>query len=285
MELAERAKSPQEGKRKMKTLVAVTVFILFVSNAFAAEVSWMYVQHRRYENGRILNRLVFGLVDEKGHNLTDGSSVADVKLYAPNGAPVKLSKYKFASDEEIFGLYDAIRSQWFYTDTWQFDSWFRANFSEPLIPGIYRLKVTTIDGEITEGTCKFKAIVDLPFIFSRSFKFYPDLLGNIIWKWDIPDNLGHLVFNHQTEARASIDIYRNENNVAYFFVKIPSHMGYVFIPRNVVQKINSMGNQFGLKVQLETGDKNSRTYSNTLVITDMTAKIPNPDKPELKIED
>jgi hypothetical protein len=39
----------------MKTLVAVTVFILFVSNAFAAEVSWMYVQHRRYENGRILN--------------------------------------------------------------------------------------------------------------------------------------------------------------------------------------------------------------------------------------
>ncbi len=92
----------------MKTLVAVTIFILFVSNAFAAEVSWMYVQHRRYENGRIFNRLVFGLVDEKGHNLPDGSSVADVKLYAPGGDPVKLSKYKFDSDEEIFGLYDAL---------------------------------------------------------------------------------------------------------------------------------------------------------------------------------
>jgi hypothetical protein len=38
-----------------------------------------------------------------------------------------------------------------------------------------------------------------------------------------------------------------------------------------------MGNQFGLKVQLETGDKNSRTYSNTLVITDMMATIPERD--------
>ena len=278
MAVAKRIPSIQEGKRKMKTFVAVTAFILFVSNAFTAEVSWMYVQHRRYENGRILNRLVFGLVDEKGHNLTDGNSVVDVKLYAPGGDPVKLSKYKFDSDEEIFGLYDAVKSQWFYSDTWQFDSWFRADLSEPLVPGTYRLKVTTVEGEITEGTCKFKSIVDLPIISSRSFKFYPDLLGNIIWKWDIPDNLGHMVFNHQTEARASIDIHRNENNVAYFFVKIPSHMGYVFIPRNVVQKINAKGDQYGLRIQLETGNKNSRTYSNTLVITDMLATIPDPGR-------
>jgi hypothetical protein len=66
--------------------------------------------------------------------------------------------------------------------------------------------------------------------------------------------------------------------VAYFFVKIPSHMGYVFIPRHVVQKISEKGNQFGLKVQLETGDKNSRTYSNTLVITDMMTTIPERDQ-------
>ena len=261
----------------MKKFIAVFIF-LFLSDAFAAEVSWMYVQNRRYENGRNLNRLAFGLVDKNGHILTDGSSVADVKLYAPNGAPVTLSKYRFDSDEEIFGLYDAVKCQWFYSDTWQFDSWFRADFSELLVPGTYRLKVTTVDGEITEGICEFKSVVDLPIISSRSFKFYPDLLGNIIWKWDIPDSLGHMVFNHQTEARASIDIYRNENNVAYFFVKIPSHMGYVFIPRNVVQKIHAKGDQYGLRIQLETGDKNSRTYSNTWVITDMLATIPDPGR-------
>ena len=262
----------------MRPLVAAIALLLIVSNAFAAEVSWMYVQNRKYENGRNLNRLAFGLVDKNGHILTDAGSVADVKLYAPNGVPVTLSKYRFDSDEEIFGLYDAVKSQWFYSDTWQFDSWFRADFSEPLVPGTYRLKVTTVDGEFTEGTCKFKLFVDLPIISSSSFKIYNDSLGNVIWKWDIPDNLGHMVFNHQTEARASIDIYRNENNVAYFFVKIPSHMGYVFIPRNVVQKINAKGDQYGLRIQLETGDKNSRSYSNTLVITDMFATIPDPDR-------
>ncbi len=110
---------------------------------------------------------------KNGHNLTDGSSVADVKLYAPNGAPVKLSKYRFASDEEIFGLYDAIKSQWFYSDNWQRDNWFRANFSEPLIPGIYRLKVTTIDGKTAKGTCNFKSIVDLPLISSKTLHCIP----------------------------------------------------------------------------------------------------------------
>jgi len=261
----------------MKTLVAVIAFFLLVSNAFAAEISWMYVQNRKYESGRNLNRLAFGLINEKGNNLTDGSGVADVKLYAPNGAPVTLSKYRFASDEEIFGLYDAIKSQWLYIDTWQFDSWFRANFYEPLIPGIYRLKVTTIDGQVLESSCRFKKHVELPVISSNSFKFYNDSFGNIIWKWDIPDDLGRLVFNHHTEARASIDIYKDKKNSAYFFVKIPTHMGYVFIPRDVVRKIREKGNQFGLKVQLETGDRNSRSYSNTLVITDLMAAIPERD--------
>ena len=255
----------------MKKFIAVFIF-LFLSDAFAAEVSWMYVQNRRYENGRNINRLAFGLVNKNGHILTDGSSVADVKLYAPNGAPVTLSKYRFDSDEEIFGLYDAVKSQWFYSDTWQFDSWFRADFSEPLVPGTYRLKVTTVDGEFTEGTCKFKLFVDLPIISSSSFKIYNDSLGNVIWKWDIPDNLGHMVFNHQTEARASIDIYRNENNVAYFFVKIPSHMGYVFIPRHVVQLMNQKGNRFELRVSLETLDKNNRTYSKRFMVNE---KLPS----------
>ncbi len=261
----------------MKTLVAVTVFILFVGNAFAADVSWMYVQNRRYENGRNINRLAFGLVDEQGHILTDDGSVANVKLYAPGGNEVKLKKYRFDSDKEIFGLYDAIQSRWLYNSDWQFDSWFRANFPEPLVAGTYRLKVTTIDGKTAQGSCTVNAIVELPIISSRSFKIYPDVFGNVIWKWDIPDNLGSLVFNHATEARAAIDIYKDKKSVAYFFVKIPTHLSYVFIPNILVQKINARGNQFGLRVQLETRDKNSRTYSNTVMIKDMTAILPQPD--------
>jgi hypothetical protein len=263
----------------MRPLVAAIAVLLIVSNAFAAEVSWMYVQHRKYETGRNLNRLVFGLIDEKGQLSTDGRDVANVQLYAPDGSTVNLLKYGFDSDEEIFGLYDAIKSRWYYSDTWLYDSWFKANFSEPLIPGQYRLKVTTIDGKVVDSSFYFKKRVELPVISSSSFKIYNDTLGNVIWKWDIPDDLGRLIFNHFTEARASIDIIKNKKNVAYFFIKIPSHLGYVFIPRHIAEKITSKGDQFGFKIQLETKDKNNRTYSGTFltshILTTMTEKNSN----------
>ena len=59
-------------------------------------------------------------------------------------------------------------------------------------------------------------------------------------------------------------------------IKIPSHLGYVFIPRHIAEKITSKGDQFGFKIQLETKDKNNRTYSGTLltsqILTMMTEK-------------
>ena len=263
----------------MKILGAVVVFVLAVNNAFALEISWMYVQNRRYENGRNINRLAFGLVDDKGHHIDNGKRVASVKLYAPYGETVKLSKLKFDSDEEIFGLYDALKSQWYYSDSWQRDNWFRANFSGRLIRGYYRLKVTARDGAAAESRFEVKQIVDLPFISSDSFRIYPDGFGNLIWKWDIPDNLGHMLFEHETEARASVDIVRDNKNAAYFFIKIPSHLGYVFIPSHIVKKIIAKGDRFGFKIQLETRDKNARTYSNTLVITNLMTAVPAKSAP------
>jgi hypothetical protein len=281
MKAAKRIPRVQEGKQIMKILVAAVTFFLLVSNAFAADIAWMYVQHRQYETGRHLNRLAFGLIDEEGQVSTDGREVADVQLYAPDGSAVNLLKYRFDSDEEMFGLYDAVRSRWYYSDNWQFDSWFRANFTEPLIPGQYRLKVTTVDGMVAESSFHFKKRVELPVITSRSFKIYKDSLGNVIWKWDIPDDLGRLIFKHQTEARASIDIIKNEKSVAYFFIKIPSHLAYVFIPRHIAEKITTKGDQFGFRILLETKDKNNRTYSATfltshiLTMTMMTEKKSN----------
>ena len=256
----------------MRIIIAV-LFFLSVTNAFAAEVSWMYVQNRRYENGRNVNRLAFGLVDENGHHLSGIRSIRDVELVDPNGKRVQLSNLKFDSDIEIYGLYDGLKSQWYYTDHWQTDSWFRANFKEPLIPGEYLLEVKTIDGKAGKRNFKFNKTISLPIVSSNSFKFYSDESGNVIWKWDIPDSLGQLIYNHQTGVKATIDIYQDDRNIAYFFVKIPSHMGYVFIPRHIIQAINGKGNKFGLKVQLETRDNNARTYSNTVVIYDMMSEI------------
>jgi hypothetical protein len=257
----------------MKKIFTI-IFVFFVSNAAAAEISWMYVQHRIYENGRTRNRLTFGLIDENGQNLTNDEHITAVELRDPQDRFAKLSDYKFSMDEEIYGIYDSQRSQWHFSEEWQVDSWFSANFFEPLIPGVYHLKVITADGKSTEYGFKFREVVSLPVITSRSFEIHPDSFGNVIWKWDIPDSLGHMAFNLQTVVKASIDVYKHNKQVAYFFIKLPSHMGYLFIPRNIVQKIHAKGDQFGLRVQLETRDNSTRTYSDTLLMNALTATVP-----------
>jgi hypothetical protein len=257
----------------MKKILILISFI-WVTNVLAMDISWMYVQHRIYEDGRTRNRLAFGLIDENGHNLTSDENVTAVKLSDPQGRLVKLSNYKFNMDEEIYGVYDSMRSQWHFSQQWQSDNWFSANFSEPLISGFYRLKVIGNDGKTAEFPFNFKAIVALPVITSRSFRLHPDPHGNVIWKWEIPDSLGHMAFNLETTTKASIDIYKNNVQVAYFFIKLPSHMGYLFIPRNIVQKLHAKGNQFGLRVQLETRDINTRTYSDTLIIDNLLVAVP-----------
>ena len=137
----------------MKKILAVIVclFCLAIEDAFSAQVAWMYVQHREYEDGRSLNRLSFGLTDENGQYLRNDDSVTDVKLYDPNGNTVNLPPHNFDSDEEMYGSYDGKNSQWHYGDDWRFVSWFSANLSVSLIPGIYRLKVTTDAVQVMGG--------------------------------------------------------------------------------------------------------------------------------------
>lgn len=256
----------------MKTVLTI-FFLVFSVSSHAADVSWMYVQHRVYENGRTYNRLAFGLTDDSGHALTGDKNIASVKLLDPQGRIVKLSKCKFNRDEEIYGVYDPMRSQWHFNAEWQIDSWFSADFGEPLIAGVYQLKIGIVDGNAAEYEFPVSTAAVLPVITSHSFKLQPDPIGNVIWKWEVPDILGRMVFNLQTVIKASIDIYRDQDQVAYFFIKLPSHMSYLFIPQNIVNKMSARGNRFGLRIQLETRDQTTRTYSDTLIVNDLNSKV------------
>jgi len=257
----------------MKTVLTIFFFMFSVS-AYATDVSWMYVQHRVYENGRSFNRLAFGLTDDDGHDLAGDKIIASVKLRDPQGRLVKLSDCKFSRDEEIYGVYDPMRSQWHFNAEWEIDSWFSADFSEPLIAGVYQLKIGTVDGNnVAEYEYPIRAVAVLPVITVHSFKLQPDPFGNVIWKWDVPDILGQMVFNLQTVVKASIDIYRDRQQVAYFFIKLPSHMSYLFLPQNIVDKMRAKGNRFGLRIQLETRDQTTRTYSDTLIVNDFNSNI------------
>ena len=245
------------------------IFLSVAGNAFAIEISWMHVQHREYGSGKIINRLGFGLIDDHGEYITNNKNIIEIKLYNGNKKELKLSRVKFDSVEEVSGSYDYKNSQWYYNKDWQFQSWFSAGILDSLTPGIYRLKVTTAAGKSAKRTFVFNNRVALPIVDSKSFQIDMDQTGNLIWSWRIPVELGQLSLNHKMRARAAIDISNNNNPVGYFSVILPVHMGYVFFPQDMVQSINQKGNQFEMKISLETRDKNNRTYSKPLIVNEM----------------
>ena len=253
--------------------IVLCISVYATGNAFAVEISWMHVQHREYGNGKALARLGFGLIDDRGNYVTDNQNLKEIKLYDPDKREMKLAPLNFNSVEEIFGTYDSKNSQWLYSKVWQFDSWFNTEIMDPLNPGLYWLKITTTDGKVTERKFAFNKRIKLPIIDSDTLQLQPGPDGSLIWTWNIPIEMGQLALNHKTRARASIDIYKNEKVAGYFSMILPAHLAYVFIPVDVAQTINQKGDRFELKVQIETKDKNNRTYSNTLIVKDMLPTI------------
>jgi len=252
----------------MKKILIILALMVFGGGSLApaADIVWLQVQHRTYGEGKNFNRLGFGLTDARGEYWRDGTGVREVKLFDPAGKALKLSKVAFASDVEIFGTYDAKNSQWRYTRTWQPESWFSATIAGALSPGVYVLKVVTRDGRAAESAFAFNRLVKLPIIDADTFRITGDPAGNLVWRWKIPGQLGPLSESHRMRARAAVDIYRKDRAVAYFSVILPVHMGFVFVPRRVVEALNRQGDRFEFKVALETRDKNNRTYSRPVVI-------------------
>jgi hypothetical protein len=75
-------------------------------------------------------------------------------------------------------------------------------------------------------------------------------------------------------ARAAIDIYKSNEDLGYFSIILPVHLGYVFIPRHVVELMNQKGNRFELRVSLETLDKNNRTCPERFMVTEKLPSTP-----------
>jgi hypothetical protein len=249
-------------------LFAVCLSLLTAINAHSTEIAWMYVQHRAYAAEKSANRLAFGLIDDQLNYLTSDSAVSEVKLYNSQGKEVKLAPHRFGAVNEIYGAYDSKNSQWRYSKNWQLDSWFSVDILEELVPGRYRLQVKSSDGKTTERTYAFNRLIDLPFVDEKSMRLQQDSHGNLIWTWEVPEEMGFLALQAKTQARAAIDVYKNDENVAYFSTILPSHMGYLLLENEVVKLINEKGDRFELKISLETRDKNNRTYSRPLIFSE-----------------
>ena len=226
------------------------------------KLAHFFVQHRVYEDGREFNILVVDIYDENW-NIIIEDIVNNVELIGPDGQPVNMSNVEFSLCRIAFPKYDANTGQWEYKYDQNgeiFSDWadYIATINEPLKQGLYRLKVIDTSFDQYEAEYYFNGRKDLPIIRSRSLKYKFDKEDNLIWEWNVPYYLNP---EWKTSVRAQINIYRGDEFVGVLYPKVPTHLGRLFVPSDIFQKIKEEGDLFKLQIQLRTNDNNNRSYS------------------------
>lgn len=71
----------------------------------------------------------------------------------------------------------------------------------------------------------------------------------------------------EKNGETSVYIYDNEIMISEVYIKnIPTHLGRIFIPNTVFQKIKAEGNIYKVELQLRENSIGTRTYSNKVRI-------------------
>lgn len=224
------------------------------------------VRYYKNENGSKYNALYFEVVDDQGDHITDGNIVTDVKLYKPNQNLVNMETVTFDSPYEYLGgQFELDTDQFTYNPSIQI-SGFGAKILEPLNPGTYQLVVTTVDGQLPAEEITVNENIELPCVTHHSFQINPDSYGNIFWMWDISEKL--LSMADSTQIRASVGAYLNDQLEFLIYVRLPTHMGFVFIPDTVVQQLPSGTYKYQYQIQVRTLDGNNRAYSKSVFVDD-----------------
>ncbi len=226
------------------------------------EIGFMHVQRRKIEDGREFNRLGFSMRLLYG-GYPENNILTDVKLYDPNNNEVVLFNPGFQYYKTGYGRYDETTEEWLYPNLFD-ENYYRYEIqTNDLVSGTYCLRVTDIYGAIHEKYYPFNSQLDLPIISAGTFSWYSDESRNFVLKWAVPDLSG---FDPppNTSVRAIIRIFNDQTFIGDFGMKVPTGLGYLPLPRDVLQMLQSFGNRLEFMVQLRTNDNNNRTYSNRI---------------------
>jgi hypothetical protein len=205
----------------------------------------------------------------------DNNVVTAVNLIDPNGDDVDIGPLSFpGSYDIIIGAYGCDNSEINYTMDMAISD-YNAVINDQLIQGTYTLQVTTDDAITYEKNYAFNQAVDLPYISSSTFEIRFDSSGNVFWTWDIPDALYTNIMsqNISVSSRAFIMVYDDQEMTAYFHVKVPSHMGHLFISSDKVQELMAKGNRFMYGVDVRSNDNNNRTYGSGLEVNNLLTTV------------
>lgn len=243
-------------KKGLIVLFIISTFFPCIANA-TYHLDWFSVQSRVYENGKHLNKVGFDCKDvNKNYPSTD--VLGSVVLTDPNGKNVDIEPIFTGGYLETDGSYNVSSGQWIWKAPFIYGG-YSANFPDQMIKGTYHLKFIDKDGEISEKDYVFNKIVNLPIIPSDSYSLYLNQAGDLIWKWQVPDYIDPSL---QTSARAWIDIYDDEKKlIGELWVTMPTHMGFLLVPKTILDQVLLVGKTFHLGTRINTNDQNNRSYS------------------------
>ena len=229
-------------------------------------IGYFFVQHRKYESGREINRVLFEIYDENGNYVLAPVDIAFVELVLPDASTVMVDPSQVTFFKELFmgPVYNGDTGQWNYEDAFYYTSGYYFDLDPAFVMnGDYGLEVTDTDGNVylpypDNQFFHFYGIEDLPIIPKSSIKYKIDAYGNLISTWDVPYYIDP---NLSTSARAIIEFSKDGHYVGELHVKVPSHLGTLFVPAYIVDLMQQQGDEFEMRLQLRTNDNNNRTYS------------------------
>lgn len=245
-------------------ILLLVVAVPFPSPSHATyHINNFFIQNRVNEDGARLYRILFSCTDDNGHYPAQ-SVLGNYELTDPDNSKISpVYEFTFLSYYELDGNYDSQYSRWHVGSGVYLYSCFISNLSE-LKEGKYTLTVTDHDGQSSSATFEVKATVDLPVISSKSYSYYLDQQGNFIWEWDVPYDIDPSL---STNCRALIDGYDKNGNMSFeYYYTVPTHLGRLFVPKEVFDKILSYGTTFKLGFQLRSADNSSRTYAKYVLL-------------------
>jgi hypothetical protein len=255
------------------TFVAMTLILIQAGTSAAYQLDWKSIQHRVYESGGSLNRLIFDILDDSGNYVSSADVVTDVVLKDPNGSPVNLSTLIFDPLFDFYGArFDLGSSAWVYNTPFQISD-FYANILDPLVIGNYTLEVSMDNGPPLTGQIAFDFLLDLPVISSRTFQIHTDSAGNLYWTWDIPEQLLTLAKTYDLQIRAGVSAMVNGQEVALYWPNIPVEMGSSFAPSSIYQDLVSRADEIFFSLQVRTSNNYARAYSKTIVVQDLSSPV------------
>lgn len=245
----------------MKKIALIFLIFLFClpQISFAnLSIDFWWVQRRTNENGTALNKAIFSTKDEFG-NYHSENVLSEIKLYSPSGNLIQPTEATFGGLYETrSGRYDADNGQWLFDENPVEENWYYINFVGAMEIGNYRLSVKDNQGNPYEAFAFFNGVRSIPQIFSKTFCAFKDENGNLFWKWGIPSEKFPDI---SSSIRTWAAVYPPNGTNLDVYLKVPTHMGWAFIPNELLQELEQRDSNVKIGIQVRTNDNNNRNYS------------------------